>query len=141
MIHFFREGFANYNDLSLSIKLIAVKCIIRITSPIFQQKSPKLDRCKRQTTLKTTGLQFNLCKKINMLGLNLVTWNLCLGLPNKRDIVTSYLSINSVSVFRKLKFLRIIQRMNLTLLTLTWSWNKIMKKASWNIHKERHKIC
>ena len=30
--------------------------------------------------------------------LKIGTWNLCLGLPNKKDIVTNYLNTNGVSV-------------------------------------------
>ena len=31
-------------------------------------------------------------------GLRIATWNLCLGLPNKKDIVTDYLKMNKVNV-------------------------------------------
>ena len=30
--------------------------------------------------------------------LKIGTWNLCLGLPNKKDIVTDYLKLNSVNI-------------------------------------------
>ena len=37
-------------------------------------------------------------KKINMESyLKISTWNLCLGLPNKKDLVCDYLKMNNVS--------------------------------------------
>ena len=30
--------------------------------------------------------------------LKFATWNVCLGLPNKKDIVTSYLKLNNVDI-------------------------------------------
>ena len=49
--------------------------------------------------LRPSPNQRKVSVKLNpMLNFKIGTWNLCLGLPNKKDIVTDYLKMNNVSL-------------------------------------------
>ena len=60
---------------------------------------PPSDKTMSMSSMKhVQGLAVN-NKVINMENnLKIATWNLCLGLPNKKDIVTEYLKTNDISV-------------------------------------------
>ena len=52
---------------------------------------------KRLLPLKTRMARMEVKNKNIKIG----TWNLCLGLPNKKDIVTRYLNENNIAICSK----------------------------------------
>ena len=57
--------------------------------------------------------------------INIVTWNLCLGLANKKDSVTEYLASNNVE---RLRYQSASLKMSLTVKGKALNWSSILSK-------------